>query len=1006
MLSDTEGKSTPDDKPALLGSQPTRKLSLDGDQWKIATDPKNVGREEKWFNAPVADAKPTKVPWIIQDAFPGYHGLAWYWREFDAAANPHESGRFILRFLAVDYMAEVWVNGVKVGHLEGAESPFELDVTDAIRPGGKNLLAVRVLNPTVEPIDGIGLGYTARGIKGYPVAPGSVYNVGGIVDSVELLTTPALRVENIFAKPNWKTGEVTLDLNLRNASDKTIAGRIRVSVAPSTQGETLSAILLTPDLPPGDTLVRANLKIPQHRLWKLDDPFMYRVSVTAAANGSESFDETSTRFGFRDFRFENDAFRLNGKRISLQGALLLPHFPVGFRVPPGTDYLRRDLVAAKAMGLNMIRVIWGGLRARDMDLFDEMGILVQQEHYGAHRISPGPEMGRRFDESIGGVIRRDRNHPSIVIWTLLNESGIGGAAEEGTVFRHAVQSLPFVKFLDNTRFVSLNAGGFDMQFGQASVSNPGATDWQFLMGAEAPGKPGYANWWQDFGAMSGNQFAIKGDMHVYPLVPYTATEIQLMRRLGERAEGRKIVISEIGSACAVNLPRFARHYEHMGAENAEDARYYRDKLDQFMADWKKWDLGRIWTTPEDYFTDSERNMVKVRRVAGNALRSNPFLAGHYFCALVDSDFNGVGLLNNFREFKPGVVDLQADLTAPVRWCLFAEPVSIFNGGKVKLEAVLSNFDALRAGQYPVHIQVVAPDGSRVLDEKITIDIPDPKASGEPPLVREVFSREVPVSGPAGTYKFLVGFERGAVATGGEITFNVFDPAAMPPVDREVVLWGDDPGLAQWLTNQKIRFRTFDAGSPKQRELILVGNGGGDLASFRELAQRMARGSAVVFLSPAVFARGDQPLAFLPLLTKGSLAAINVVGGYYRGDTFAPKHPVFDGLTAGGVLDYTLYRNIITQGGLGLAGAPAPDDLIAAGIRAQMGYASVINTAAYKFGAGRFIFNTLLIRENLGTDPVAEILLRNLLNYAARDLDQPPAELPADFDQQLKAIGYQ
>ena len=84
----------------------------------------------------------------------------------------------------------------------------------------------------------------------------------------------------------------------------------------------------------------------------------------------------------------------------------------------------------------------------------------------------------------------------------------------------------------------------------------------------------------------------------------------------------------------------------------------------------------------------------------------------------------------------------------------------------------------------------------------------------------------------------------------------------------------------------------------------------------------------------------------------------------------------------------------------------PDDLIVAGIRAQFSYASVMQTAAYRFGAGRFIFNTLRITENLGTDPVAERLLRNLLNYAAPDLAKPPVALPAEFDQQLKAIGYQ
>ena len=65
-----------------------------------------------------------------------------------APANPHAGGRYLLRFWAVDYLAEVWLNGTRVGEHEGGESPFVLDVTDAIRAGGNNLLAVRVLNPT------------------------------------------------------------------------------------------------------------------------------------------------------------------------------------------------------------------------------------------------------------------------------------------------------------------------------------------------------------------------------------------------------------------------------------------------------------------------------------------------------------------------------------------------------------------------------------------------------------------------------------------------------------------------------------------------------------------------------------------------------------------------------------------------------------------------------------------------------------------------------------------
>ena len=98
--------------------------SLDGDGWRIATDPKNEGREAKWFAAPREEAKPTKVPWIIQDAFPGYHAVAWYWREFDAPKHPHADGRYLLRFWAVDYLAEVWLNGKSVGGHEGGQPPF------------------------------------------------------------------------------------------------------------------------------------------------------------------------------------------------------------------------------------------------------------------------------------------------------------------------------------------------------------------------------------------------------------------------------------------------------------------------------------------------------------------------------------------------------------------------------------------------------------------------------------------------------------------------------------------------------------------------------------------------------------------------------------------------------------------------------------------------------------------------------------------------------------------
>ena len=168
-------------KAAAVQTQTASALvqSLDG-EWLLATDPGNEGRGQQWFKAPRPNAVPAKVPWIIQESFPGYHGVAWYWRDFVTPANSHPGGRFLLRFWAVDFSAEVWLNGVLVGGHEGGETPFILDVTDALRANGTNRLSVRVLNPTLQPIDGLVLSQTPHQARVIPYRAGSAYNCGGL----------------------------------------------------------------------------------------------------------------------------------------------------------------------------------------------------------------------------------------------------------------------------------------------------------------------------------------------------------------------------------------------------------------------------------------------------------------------------------------------------------------------------------------------------------------------------------------------------------------------------------------------------------------------------------------------------------------------------------------------------------------------------------------------------------------------------------------------------------
>jgi hypothetical protein len=1138
---------------------PTSVMPLDG-CWLLATDPANQGIEQAWFKQPVAEAKETKVPWIIQDAFPGYHGVAWYWRDFQAPANPHAQGRYLLRFWAVDYKADVWLNGTPVGSHEGGETPFTLDVTDSIRPNSSNRLAVRVLNPTNSPIDGIVLSETPHRNKVIPYSAGSSYNHGGIVDSVELLVAPALYVTDLFARPDAKTGRIRVTLKVRNSLDREVDSRVELSVAPAPTGNTTDVSVLTPKLIPGESAIDAELVVENPRLWELNEPNLYRVTARVCAPACESLDEVTVRCGFRDFRFEKGYFRLNGRRLFLRCSHTGNHCPVGLQMPPDPDMLRRDLLNVKVMGFNAIRFIAGVATRYQLDLCDEIGLLVYEEHFGSWVLADSPKMAERYDHALTEMILRDRNHASVVMWGLLNETS------DGPVFRHAAATLPLVRSLDDTRMVMLNSGRWDQQIDsmlsglevrctpadpdpnvtrnglERPLTGLGVT-WQPGQFALHPGPKGeysVARWIVpdtgqytieavfagiaqaattdvhvlhngqsihgglinvggsgnesafsgsramnqgdslDFAVGMGNGFygadttalaariALDGtqvadaakdfspqsnpqgrwqygsfaagpapdaktfapypvgktrgaddpfgtlsnpgsmqwepvlsDQHPYQRVPHTASVIEFLRT----TSGGKLplFVSEYGVGSAVDLWRVTRHYERLGKQNVEDAQFYRDKLDRFLADWDRWKMDECFARPEDFFAQSIRQMAAERLYGLNALRANPGLVGHSVTGTVDQGMSGEGLFTTFRELKPGTMDAMFDAWAPLRLCLFAGPLHVYRGTPVKLEAVLANEDALPPGEYPVRLFVVGGNMQRVFERVVTVTIPSSEEAAEPPFAIPVFAESVTLDVPQGVYRFLATMERGGAPTGGETVFFVADPAETPDIQPEIVLWGGDAELKQWLDTHDIKTRAFSAEPCAARELILVGTtpSPGGSEPWRDLVRHTACGDSVVFLSPQVFRHENNPTRWLPLQNKGTLPTLR--SWLYHQDQWAKHHPVFAGLPSGGMMDYAFYREIIPDAAF--SGQDPPEQAIAGANDASFDYASGLTVAEYRLGAGRFLLNTLLIRERLGRDPLADKLLRNMLHYAGRDLTEPVAPVPAEYDELLKELGY-
>jgi len=1137
----------------------TTVFSLDG-QWLLATDPKNVGQAEKWWTSPRPEAKQTKVPWIIQDAFPGYHGVAWYWKEFEGPTNPNKDGRTLLRFWQVDYKCDVWLNDAPVGSHEGGESVFVFDVSGLIKPGEKNRLAVRVLNPTHQPIDGIVLNETPHRNKALPYSSGSAWDQGGIWDSVEVLTVPQAWVEDVFVRPDWKTGEIRIQANIRNAGSSPFKGRMQFAVAPAAIGETLAVTWLEPELKVGDTLVETTLKVGGHRLWNLDEPYLYRVTVRLCLGGAReggAMHEQSVRCGFRDFRLEDGYFRLNGKRIYVKCSHTGNCCPIGLEMPHDPDFLRRDLINQKMMRFNTIRFIAGVPKRYQLDLADEIGLMVYPECYAGWCLADSPKMKERYNDALVGMSTRDRNHPCITMWGLLNETG------DGPVFRHAVSVLPEVRKLDDSRLVILNSGNWHAHGGgtagirvwrNSERDNPCVTfngtdhvikalgiTWQPGQLAFHPGQYGeYAvvRWtasadekvdfaavfktiaerattsvhvlhngkplfdslinlegkgpectyaaaievkagdtidcacgWgnKDYGAdttalsvvvknasgtvwTADKEFSIKqnpngpwsygmlkpadkpdiktfelfpfgkteenigsvsnpgslvwedilSDQHPYRRVPHTAGVVQELRTIS--GNGKPLFISECGIGSAMDLLRTVRWYEQVGKPEVEDAQLYRTWRDQYMADWQRYRLVEVFDRPDDFFKQSIARMAGQRLMSVNAVRANPNCIGHSITGTLDQGMTAEGLWTTFRELKPGTTDAIFDVWAPLRWCLFAEPVNVYRKTPVKLEAVLVNEDALMPGEYPVRLQVVGPNLTRVFEKTIAVKIADPKSKPEPPIVMPVFAEDVVIDGPPGTYRFLATFEKGAAACGEEIQFFVdVAPEEMPKVEAEIVLMSHDKELAKWLTDRGIKNRAYAPGQQTAREVILCsGKPTAEPAvMFKDLAQRIARGSTVIFLTTDTYAKDKESTGWLPLKTKGNVSGI--ARWLYHSDEWCKRHPIFEGLQAGGVMDYGYYRELIPD--VVFMGIEPAADPVAGGINASWGYQSGLIVGVYKLGAGEFILNSLLIRDNLGKVPQAERLLRNMLRFAGRDASKPLADLPGDFEAQLKAAGY-
>ena len=381
---------------------------------------------------PQGDPHTGKLPW---------RGEGWYRKSFTLPAA--DAGkRVYLDFDGVMAMPTAYVNGQKAGGWDYGYMSFRVDATDFVKAGQSNLVAVHVDT-------------RQHNSRWYPGA--------GIYRKVQLVVNEPVHIAQ------WGTFVTTPQVANDSATirvETTLENHTAVAIEPEVEntvidpkGKEIAKLRMSFSVPAdGSQSVKAESIFRKPQLWDMETPRLYKI-VTRVFVAGKLVDSTETAFGIRTFEFTaNDGFHLNGRRVQLKGVCLHSDLgPLGMAF--NTRAMERELQIMQDMGVNAVRTSHNPPAPELLDLCDRMGIVVWDEAFdkwdGTATLPKGVSVPEHGKKQYNNFVRRDRNHPCIVVWSVGNEIW----DLEGLKYPDAPGLLNtmvgFVKELDPTRPVGL-----------------------------------------------------------------------------------------------------------------------------------------------------------------------------------------------------------------------------------------------------------------------------------------------------------------------------------------------------------------------------------------------------------------------------------------------------------------------------------------------------------------------------------------------------------------------
>lgn len=412
------------------------------DIWDFRFDKENEGFDSGWQEG-FSDCRPIAVPASWNDQFAeerDYLGPAWYQYKFSAPNDWLDLGfesLLILRFGSVNYFSDAWLNGLKIGKHEGGHLPFEFDVSDVIQRG-ENILIVRVdgnlHDDTVPP--------SGRDLMDYPAVNFDFFPFCGIQRPVLLYKISDMGIKDITVKTNIEKSNGYVDIAIETYKQDTIKAAVLLE-----RGEVLIEDTLVIQNGMADTILR----VPDPELWEPGSPNLYDLTITLTKE-EEIIDSYSLKIGIRSIEVKDDKLLLNGKPIYLRGFGRHEDFAV-----VGKGYLPaviiKDYSLLDWVGANSFRTSHYPYSEQQMDLADRLGFLVIDEipsvglTFKLKAVDKQLALCKRYMEEL---IARDKNHPSVIIWSIANEPQASARSKE--FFKELIDHT---RSLDSTRLVTI-----------------------------------------------------------------------------------------------------------------------------------------------------------------------------------------------------------------------------------------------------------------------------------------------------------------------------------------------------------------------------------------------------------------------------------------------------------------------------------------------------------------------------------------------------------------------